>query len=233
MIRQFARYLIEDRQSYSRYIDAIDANLKDTHKRVLVGEDEGLPIYLWESYKPKHLITAGWQGDEPSGWLACLELSVWEGNKGLSFLPVACPSAFVMRQHLDMRGFNADRGFPKPSSESAIAINEVTELLVSLAPKGHISLQEDPHRSFAYVYTWGEAPKQRVIKILDNGPRHGLVMWDRGERTPKHNGMFCEHLFKNGVPYCVQTETPADGTVPIEKRVDAQVAVVKDLCSED
>jgi hypothetical protein len=233
LIRPFARYLIEDRQSYSRYIDAIDVNLKNTHKKTLIGDDEGLPIYLWESYKPTHLITAGWQGDEPSGWLACLELSTWEDNRGLSFLPVACPSAFILRQHWDMRGYNADRGFPKPRAESAIAINAVTDLLVSLASSGHISLQEDPHRSFAYVYSWGEAPTKKVVKILDDGPRRGLVMWDIGVRVPKKGGLFCEHLFENGVPYCIQTETPADGTVSIEKRTDAQIAVVKDLCSED
>lgn len=229
---QFFEYITRERNSYSAIVDALSKALRNTHKKVEIGNDDlGLPIYLWESYQPKYLITAGWQGDEPAGWNACLDLveSDWEGLKSLSFMPIACPSSMVLRSHFDSLGYNSDRDFPNPQAESSRAIVKVTDLLVSLAPIGHFSLQEDPHRSFAYAYSWGDSPIQKVIKILDNGPRSGMVMWDKGERVPKHDGMFCEHLQNHGVPFSIQTETPADGTVSLRRRTDAQVDVVRTL----
>jgi len=227
-VKGFESFLIEDKRIYEMFVDRFSNSLKNTHKRVEIGQDNGLPIYLWKSYKPEYLITAGWQGDEPAGWNACMKLAE-EGYKNLSFVPVVCPSAFVSGDHMDWQGVNNDRNFPTPSGESSKAMNDATETLVSLSLKGHFSLQEDPKRSFAYAYFWGNAPKSKVIEILDNGPRSGLVMWDEGERKPKQKGMFCQHLHNHGVPFSVQTETPADGSVSLDKRVLGQFTVVSTI----
>ena len=224
-MNKFRDHLIQSKRSYYDFVDVVSRSLKNTHKKVEIGTDNGMPIFLWQSYEPEYLITAGWQGDEPAGWEACRELAA-RGFKTLSYLPVVCPSAFVYNEHLDWQGINPDRFFPDPMAESSRAVAAVTELLVSLSPKGHLSLQEDPRRSFAYAYSWGRSPISKVIQIFDDGPRKGLVIWKNGEREGKHEGMFCEHMHKNGVPYCIQTETPADGTVPLINRVTAQVDVV-------
>lgn len=223
-MKPFKDYLIEEKRSYSPYVEEMTALLSKTHKRVQIGSEQGMPIYLWESYKPRLLVTAGWQGDEPAGWLACLDLAE-EAPKDISFLPVVCPSAFVSGQHRDWEGVNPDANFPDPRAASAKEILKSTNRLVELAKGGCISLQEDPNRSFSYTYAWGSAPVKKAVRIL----KSTLPILEDGVLKPKRKGLFCDHLHANGVPYCLQVETPADGTVPLMKRVEAQVAVVEAL----
>lgn len=230
-MKGFESFLIEDKRIYERFVDRFSLFLKNTHKKLEIGQDNGMPIYLWESYKPEYLITSCWHGDEAAGWNACLKLAE-HGYKNLSFVPVVCPTVFVSGDHLDWQGINNDRNFPTPSGESSRAINDVTETLVYLASKGHFSLQEDPKRSFAYAYFWGNSPRSKVLEILEGDPQNSFVMWGEGEQQPKGKGTFCEHLHKNGVPFNVQLETPADGTLPIEHRVLGQFKVVSRITQQ-
>jgi hypothetical protein len=223
-VKPFRDYLIEEKRSYSPLVEEMTAVLSKTHKRVQIGTEQGMPIYLWESYKPRLLVMAGWQGHEPAGWLACLELAQ-EAPKDISFLPVACPSAFVTGQKFDYEGVNADEHFPEPRSHSGKEIMKSTKRLVELAKEGCLSLQEDPNRSFGYTYSWGTAPVKKAVALL----KTMVPVMGNGVIVPRRKGLFCEHLHSQGVPYCLQVETPADGTVPLQRRIEAQVALVKAL----
>jgi hypothetical protein len=36
--------------------------------------------------------------------------------------------------------------------------------------------------------------------------------------SPNGEGMFCEYIHSQGIPFSIQLETPADGSYPLEKR---------------
>lgn len=197
---------------------------KDTHEVVILGEAEGHKVYLFQSKTPNRvLMTACWQGDEPAGWEACKVLC--KETPDCSFIPFVSPSCFISHQHLNDGGRNVDREWPNPSSPEGDILIRNMDRLMSLGKECMVSLQEDPHRPFAYLYSW-KVPSNIKVATKEIMSDY-FPLWGEGIHLPPNDGMFANYFVGQGCNMAVQLETPADGTRTLALRTACQVDCCK------
>ena len=215
--------MIEDHR-YNREVSKFSILTNDTHDIVVLGQVGDKKIYLFEAKKPNGvLITAGWQGDEPAGWEACKVLC--KEVPECSFIPFVSPDCVGTRQHWNRAGKNVDRDYPNPSSEEGKVLIQNIDTLLRLGKSCMLSLQEDPHRPFGYIYSWNADPQ--VKAMAKNEMRGYFHLWEDGLKTPPTKGMFGDYFVKQGCKMAIQLETPADGTQSLASRTACQVDCCK------
>lgn len=222
-LKTFREQLEQDRL-YDQEMSHFAFLTNKTHELIVLGEVDNRKTYLFKSKNPNGvLVTAGWQGDEPAGIEACKILA--KDVSDCSFIPVACPSCFVSRQHRNDYGKNADRGWPNPTAGEGKILEASIGSLIELGGECMISLQEDPHRPFSYFYSWNTSNniKQAVKGIMEDY----FPLWEGGIHSPPNDAMFANYFIKSGCKMAVQLETPADGTRTLALRTACQVDCCK------
>lgn len=228
MIRTFKEHLNLD-EVYEREISLFSFLTKDTHEAVNLGVALNRPVYLFKSKTPNGiLMTAGWQGDEPAGWEACKVLCKTE--IGASYIPYVSPDCFLSKQHTNGQGRNVDRDFADLVTHESRILDKHLKTLVSLGEKCMISLQEDRNRPSAYFYGWNM--NSNTESVLKKIMKENMPIWLPGIKEPAdRKGMFAAYIVDSGAEMSIQLETPADGTQPLQDRIDCQVDAVKALLS--
>lgn len=222
-IRTFKEQLDQDR-IYEQEVAHFSFLTKNTHEIRVLGEVGNRKVYLFESKNPNQvLVTAGWQGDEPAGWEACKVLCGEVPE--CSFIPFVCPSCFITRQHRNDYGENVDREWPNPITPEGQILQKNMPLLMSLGKEAMLSLQEDPHRPFAYSYSW-KAPSNVKAAVKQTLSDY-FTLWEDGTKAPPADDMFANYFVGQGCKMAVQLETPADGTRTLALRTACQVDCCK------
>lgn len=224
-MKSFLEHIKDNVQSYFSIVGEFDTLLGETHQKITLGISNGMPIYFWLAPNSRYLISSGWQGKEEAGIFASYHLAKEKFVESCSFLPIACPSCLLSRSSKNHQGISADRHFKNSDSEETQAIKEKIDLLYKSARSGHFALHEDPNRSFPYYYIWGEMN----LEVIENTFNKYFEKTHRDLKySPNGEGMFCDYLYKQGIPFSIQLETPADGTCDLEKRSECLHAIVKD-----
>lgn len=224
-MKSFLEHIKDDIESYHLIVREFDALLSETHQKITLGISNGIPIYFWLAPNSKYLISSGWQGKEEAGIFASYHLLSENFIDKCSFLPIACPSCLLKRSSKNYQGLNADRNFETSDAYEIDCIRKRVALLYKCSGNGHFALHEDPNRSFPYYYVWGEIDSSIVENTFEKyfGKTHRELKYH-----PNGKDMFCEYLQKQGIPFSLQLETPADGTCSLEKRSECLHAIVKE-----
>ena len=217
-MKTFGDHFDQTRQ-YEQEITEFTYLTKDTHTQRELGSVDGNSIYLFESKSSNGImITSGWQGDEPAGWIACKTLC--KQLPSVSFIPYVSPACFKTRQHRNDYGQNVDRRWPNPESSEGKVLKGITKDLIRLGNRCFISLQEDPHRFISYFYGWSVGVEMEEL-IARKLKEHFPLTED--PRYTVHEGMFGGYMVSSGSRMAIQLETPGDGSYTISKRIDCQV----------
>lgn len=213
----------DQKRNYEIEINEFCYLTQKTHNIVEIGIYEDLPVFLFESKNSNEtLVTSGWQGDEPAGWCAAKVLCTRFPQT--SFIPFVSPACFLTRQHRNYEGKNVDRGWPEIKTQEGMILQSNLYRLITLGRECFLSLQEDPKRFTSYFYAWNES--NEIADIVQRKLTEHFSLSENSKTSPP-KGLFCEHMVKHGCKMAIQTETPADGSFTLSKRIDCQVAVVE------
>ena len=224
-LKTFKEQLETDLQ-YDREISQFSILTKDTHEIRILGTVDFKNVYLFQAKNPNGvLVTAGWQGDEPAGWEACRVLC--KEAPECSFIPFVSPYCFISKQHRNHDGQNVDRKWPNPvTPEGKILKNNMHDLLL-LGKECLLSLQEDPHRPFSYLYSWNASTNIKSATKQTMSDYFPLL--ENGIKEPPAQDMFANYFVKSGGKMAIQLETPADGTRTVAMRTACQVDCCKTI----
>ena len=218
-MKTFGDHFDQTRQ-YEQEITEFTYLTKDTHTQRELGSVDGNSIYLFESKSSNGImITSGWQGDEPAGWIACKTLC--KQLPSVSFIPYVSPACFKTRQHRNDYGRNVDRGWPEVLTPEGKVLQANISELVRLSKNGLVSLHEDPKRFISYFYGWNlSSETEEIIQIK---LKKHFPLTEDAKHTPPDRGLFSEYMISKGIKAAVQLETPADGSYTISVRRDCLI----------
>jgi predicted deacylase len=235
-MKRFRTFLKEEADSVETYFAEFANAVSSTHRRI---DENGhtffVPIDIDEN-KPKKMIAAALQGDEPAGWLGLLKFV--KENKpdhvNVSYLPIVSKEVFRSGKHEDDANQNPNNNIPEAPSREMSRLLAIIDKWLPLARDGFVDLHEDPYRAVGYMYVWSDRGDlgDRMVNIvrskfpLFDAPIH---MAKDGRIEVDEQGMLGDYLSKLNISPSMTTETPAGGEFPIDERVEVQVELVKEF----
>ena len=210
------------------YLAEFTNTVSSTHRRI---DDNGhtffVPIDIDEC-KPKKMIAAALQGDEPAGWLGLLKF-VKENdpkNVNVSYLPIVSKEVFRSGKHEDDIGENPNNNIPESPSREMTRLLAIIDKWLPLARDGFVDLHEDPYRAVGYMYVWSDTGDlgDRMVGLIEGY----FPLFEGGRIERDEQGMIGDYLASLGVCPCVTSETPVLGE-DLEKRVGVNVEIIKEF----
>ena len=152
-MKRFRTFLKEEADSVETYFAEFANAVSSTHRRIDVnGHTFFVPIDIDEN-KPKKMIAAALQGDEPAGWLGLLKFV--KENKpdhvNVSYLPIVSKEVFRSGKHEEDANQNPNNNIPEAPSREMSRLLAIIDKWLPLARAGCVDLHEDPYRAVWYM----------------------------------------------------------------------------------